>query len=172
MRSKLKEHLPFLVDAGWPPSLVFAAHCLLSLAFNAYDQMPSLDVPMHLLGGLAIAYFFHAFIRYGDRLGLVRVGSRRAEMIMVFGLVAAATVVWELAEFLADHYFHLGAQPSVANTMKDQLMGLVGGAGYIALSVRKESPREDAEIAIPGNSDYRQQPAPPADHLHARRTVR
>lgn len=147
MTSKLKEHLPFMLEAGWMPSLVFAVHCLLSLAFNAYDRMPSLDVPMHLLGGLAIAYFFHGCVAYGDRLGLVRIGSRRAEMIMVFGLVAAATVAWELAEFLADIFFHLGAQPSVRNTMKDQFMGLVGGAGYIALSVKSTSVRTEAELS-------------------------
>lgn len=136
MGSKLKEHLPFLIEAGWMPSLVFGMHCFLSLAFNAYVRVPSLDVPMHLMGGLAIAHFFRVVLAYGDRLGLIRVGSPRAEMIMVFGLVALATVVWELAEFLADYCFHLGAQPSVRNTMKDQFMGLVGGAGYLALSAK------------------------------------
>ena len=136
MGTRLKPHLPFLIEAGWLPSLVFAVHCVLSLLFHAYERTPSIDVPMHLLGGAAIAYFFHVVVAYGDRLGLVLVGSRRAEMIMVFGLVALATVVWELAEFLADRFFQLGAQPSVANTMKDQLMGLVGGAVYIGINAR------------------------------------
>lgn len=147
MRTGLREHLPFMIDAGWLPSLVFAVHCVLSLAFHAYDRVPSLDVPMHVFGGLAIAYFFHVVVAYGDRLGVVRVGSRRAAMIMVFGLVAAATVVWEFAEFLGDYFFHLGAQPSVANTMKDQFMGLVGGIAYIGFSVRKESTGAQAQLA-------------------------
>ena len=134
--SKLKDHLPFMIEAGWFPSSVFILHCVLSLGFDAYDVLPSLDVPMHLLGGAAIAYFFHVVIAHVDRLGWVRVGSRTAELILVFGLVAAATVVWEFAEFLADYFFRLGAQPSVANTMKDQLMGLVGGVAYIGVRLK------------------------------------
>lgn len=134
--SELKKHAPFMIEAGWLPSLVFAVHCILSLAFDAYDRIPSLDVPMHLLGGLAIAYFFHVVVAYGDRLGWVRVGGRTAEMIMVFGLVALAAVVWEFAEFLSDYFFRLGAQPSVANTMKDQFMGLAGGAVYVGFRLR------------------------------------
>lgn len=134
--SELKKHAPFMIEAGWFPALVFLIHCVLSLAFNAYYHAPSLDVPMHLLGGLAIAYFFHVVVAYGDRLGRVRVGSRAAEMIMVFGLVAVAAVVWEFAEFLSDYFFRLGAQPSVANTMKDQFMGLVGGAVYVGFRLR------------------------------------
>lgn len=54
----MSKHFPFLIEAGWFPSLVFLLHCVLSLAFDAYDRAPSLDVPMHLLGGVAIAYFF------------------------------------------------------------------------------------------------------------------
>lgn len=127
----MKKHLPFFISAGWLPSAVFLVHCVLSLGFKAYDRLPWLDVPMHVLGGTAIAYFFHVSIAYGDRLGLVPVGSRRAELVMVFGLVAASTVVWELAEFLADFIFHVGAQRSLSNTMKDQFMGLVGGIAYI-----------------------------------------
>ncbi|MBI2385475.1 MAG: hypothetical protein HYV14_05605 [Elusimicrobia bacterium] len=134
--SRLKEHLPFLIEAGWSPSLVFILHCVLSLGFDAYDVLPSLDVPMHLLGGAAIAYFFHVVVAYADRLGWVRVGSKAAESIMVFGLVAAATVVWEFAEFLGDYLFRLGAQPDVANTMKDQFMGLVGGVAYIGFRLK------------------------------------
>lgn len=149
MGSKLKEHLPFMIDAGWLPSLVFAVHCVLSLVFKAYDRTPSLDVPMHLFGGAAIAYFFHVCVAYGDRLGLVRVGSRQAETVMVFGLVAVATVVWEFAEFLADYFFHLGAQPSVANTMKDQFMGLVGGAVYILINARSAPASAPAQLTNP-----------------------
>lgn len=132
----MSKHVPFMIEAGWLPSLVFLVHCSLSLAFNAYHHAPSLDVPMHLFGGAAIAYFFHVVLAYGDRLGWVRVGSKAAEMIMVIGLVAVATVVWEFAEFLSDYFFRLGAQPSVANTMKDQFMGLVGGAVYVGFRLR------------------------------------
>jgi hypothetical protein len=86
---------------------------------------------MHLLGGIAIAYFFDISIEYWVRLGTVHIGSRQAALIMVFGLVATSTVVWEIAEFLADTLFHVGAQKGLGDTMKDQFMGLVGGITYI-----------------------------------------
>lgn len=122
-----------MVNAGWFPSLIFLFHCVLSLGFRAYDRLPLLDIPMHILGGIAIAHFFYQSIVYLDELGLAHVGNRIAALIMVFGLVAAATVVWELAEFAADYFFHVGAQRGLGDTMKDQLMGLIGGTVYIGI---------------------------------------
>ena len=127
-----RKHLPFFLNAGWFPSLVFLVQCILSLGFKAYDRLPLLDIPMHVLGGIAIAHFFYLSIAYLDQLGLVRVGSQTARLIMVFGLVAASTVIWEVAEFLADYFFHVGAQRGLGDTMKDQCMGLIGGIAYSA----------------------------------------
>lgn len=132
----LKKYLPFIISASWFPGLVFAIHCILSLGFKAYDRLPLLDIPMHLLGGAAIAYFFHVSLVYFDELGFVRIGDRTVELIMVFGLVATSTVIWEFAEFLADFFFHVGAQRSLENTMKDQFNGLVGGIAYIGIFSR------------------------------------
>lgn len=129
----MKTYLPMLIRAGRFPGLVFFTHCLLSLGFDAYERLPWLDVPMHLAGGAAIARFFDLVIADLDRRDVLRVGGRPAALVMVFGLVAASTVVWEFAEFLADVFFDAGAQPGLANTMKDQLMGLVGGIFYIGV---------------------------------------
>jgi hypothetical protein len=144
MISKLKPHLPFLLEAGWPPSLVFLAHSIMSLGFHAYDLVPWLDIPMHLLGGVAIARFFDVSLEYLDELGIVRIGSRKAVLIMVFGLVAASTVAWELAEFVADALFKVGAQHGLADTMKDQFNGLVGGIAYIGIFSERLSPARAA----------------------------
>lgn len=131
MRAALKGSLAEFLRAGLPPCLVFGLHCVLSLGFDAYDKMPLLDIPMHLLGGIAIAFFFHSVIKSLDRRGIVRVGSRRAELVMVFGLVAFAAIAWELAEYMADTVFRFGVQSGIGDTMKDQLVGLIGGAVYI-----------------------------------------
>ena len=141
---KLKKLLPYAINAGWLPCLVFFIHCTLSLGFNAYDRVPWLDIPMHLLGGIAIAYFFDVSIENLDRLGFVRIGSKQAVLIMVFGLVAASTVVWEIAEFLADTFFHVGAQKGLGDTMNDQFMGLLGGIAYLGVfRMLRVSNRED-----------------------------
>lgn len=121
--------------AGWFPGLVFAAHCVLSLGFHAYDRFVWLDVVMHLLGGVAIAYFFDALVANLDQLGVLRLGDRRTTLVMVFGLVAVAALGWEFAEFAADALFSAGAQRSLANTMKDQFMGLTGGLVYVGFFI-------------------------------------
>ena len=129
-------HVRFLVRAGLFPSLVFALHCVLSLAFNAYAKLPWLDVVMHVLGGLAIATFIDQGLRYLVKLEVLRLDGRAARSLMVFGLVAASTVFWEFAEFLADRLLDVGAQRSVANVMKDQFFGLVGGCAYLVWAAK------------------------------------
>lgn len=57
-----------------------------------------------------------------------------------------AAVIWEFAEFVSDRYFGTGAQVSVADTMGDLLMGMLGagvvmvGWGWIQLQ-RFKAPR-------------------------------
>lgn len=132
----MKKHLPFMFAAGWFPSLVFMIHCVLSLGFDAYDRLPGLDIPMHLLGGVAIAHFFRVSVAYLVGIGVLRIGGRPAMLLIVFGLVASATVAWEIAEFLADAFFEAGAQRNLADTMKDQFNGIVGGVVYLGLAGR------------------------------------
>jgi hypothetical protein len=121
-----------LVRAAWFPALVFGVHCVLSLGFNAYDKLEWLDVLMHFLGGAAIAHFFDGCVGLGQEAGFVSPGDRAARLLIVFGLVAFATVAWEWAEFVADTFFQAGAQRSIANTMKDQFLGVLGGVVYVA----------------------------------------
>lgn len=132
--------MTILLRAGTFPWLVFAIHCVLSLGFNAYERLDWLDVIMHFLGGAAIADFFFQIIGHLDRQGIMRAGGKAAVCLMVFGLTAASTVIWEFAEFLADAFFNAGSQPGVANTMKDQFMGLIGGIAYLGCLFAAERP--------------------------------
>ncbi len=45
-------------SAGWAPALVFVTHVVASRGIGAYRTLPELDTPMHLVGGVAIAFFF------------------------------------------------------------------------------------------------------------------
>ena len=53
----MSEFLEILKKAGWAPITVFVAH-LVASEIGGYDVFPPLDTPMHLLGGVAIAFFF------------------------------------------------------------------------------------------------------------------
>lgn len=117
--------------AAWPPLVVFLVHVAASLA-GGYEREPRLDVAMHLLGGIAIACFFAGVL---DALG-----RRRAELRLDARLFAAlilsstgcAAVLWEFAEYLSDRFAGTAAQRGLEDTLADMLLGLVGGAVFVA----------------------------------------
>jgi hypothetical protein len=127
-----------MVKAFWcavpAPAIVFLVHCVLTLGFNVYDRFTWFDVPMHFIGGVAIAHFFTVTLRTMGAEAEWRVGSATIFYIAVGELVGISTVIWEFAEFLADTVLELGAQRSVANTMKDQFFGLAGGLTYLIIA--------------------------------------
>lgn len=114
-------------SALWAPLAVFVAHVILSLAFNGYQRMPALDIPMHLLGGMAIAFFFSRLLDIlGDYTIVARVdGLLRA--IFLMALTATAAVLWEFAEYISDHSFGTQAQGGLEDTLLDMLLGILGG---------------------------------------------
>ena len=46
----------------WPPMLVFLLHVCLFRIWNAYFFLPWIDIPMHFLGGLSMAYSLSAIL--------------------------------------------------------------------------------------------------------------
>jgi hypothetical protein len=119
--------------AGWAPAAVFAAHVVASKGFDAYRHVPHFDVPMHLLGGVAIAYFFHAGSRLGSAAGVLAPYHRLTHGLLVFGLTCATAVFWEFAEFLADRYLGTNMQGGDLNdTLLDLLLGMCGGLALLA----------------------------------------
>jgi hypothetical protein len=128
-------------SAGWAPALVFAAHAVASLGFGAYERFPPLDIPMHLLGGIAISFFLGRLYRAAERLGLLGRPARSMYVVVIPALATAAAVLWEFAEFASDRVFRTRAQLGLEDTLLDMLLGCVGSVVYVALSA---SPRGGA----------------------------
>ena len=116
-----------LRQAAWAPVAVLTIHVVASVGWNIYHWLPDFDIPMHFAGGLAIAYFFGGCYRVAMQFGLLGSPSQVVYPLTVFGLTCAAAVVWEFAEFLADHRFGIRSQTSLADTLLDLLMGMLGG---------------------------------------------
>lgn len=117
--------------AAWPPVLVFTVHAIASRAMHAYARWPLLDVPMHLLGGVAIAFFFEralAVLREARELGPA---DPRLEPVLLMALVGTSTVLWEFSEFFADRLLGTRAQLGLEDTLADMAIGLAGGALYL-----------------------------------------
>jgi hypothetical protein len=58
-------------------------------------------------------------------------------LIVIITLTATAAVIWEFAEFLSDQVLETDLQGSIANTMQDQFLGILGGATWAFIFYRK-----------------------------------
>ncbi len=124
--------------AAWAPISVLAIHAVAVQCFDIYSRFPDFDMPMHFIGGVAIAHFFVVCYRSASERELL--GHQATVMFppMILGLTCLAAVVWEFVEFAADQQFGIHSQPSLADTMLDLLLGLLGGAVLITWSLRRK----------------------------------
>ena len=117
------------------PVIVFALH-LAACLFGGYGAIPFLDVPFHLIGGFSIGlslYGVDSFLRPEREL----LGTNKLQQfIMVIGTVSFAAVCWEYFEFILDQTVRSGFQSSLADTLKDFLMGQIGGAASFLIISR------------------------------------
>ena len=121
-----------------PPAVVLSIHGVLSLGFDAYTRVPSLDIPLHLAGGVAIAYTFHSCLTLAENASLIQLAHPILRVLLVVCLVTSAATGWEFVEFTSDSLLATGAQKSLADTLLDMFLGILGGALFItALALRK-----------------------------------
>ena len=117
--------------SGWPAIALFAFHVIASRGFHAYDHFPPLDIPMHILGGIVIAYFYHGASVTASRCGIIGPFHRVTHIVLVLALTCTTTVFWEFGEFIVDRTFGTQAQLGLEDTLKDMLLGICGGIALI-----------------------------------------
>jgi hypothetical protein len=113
--------------SGWPAIALFSFHVIASRGFDAYERFPPLDIPMHILGGVVIAYFFHGACLAASSHRIFGQFHRVTHMVLVFALTGTATVFWEFGEFISDRTFGTHAQLGLEDTLGDMLLGICGG---------------------------------------------
>ncbi len=118
---------------GWMPIVVFIAHEICAHLVDGYRRWPPIDIPLHLAGGFAIAFFIHgAVTTFGDRR-LIKHPDWIVHLALVFGLTCAAAVFWEFAEWAADHTIGTRCQLGLDDTLGDLLNGVLGGTALMVL---------------------------------------
>lgn len=117
---------------GWAPIAVFVAHVVMSRVFGVYEDLPGADIPMHLLGGVAIAHFFLGATTLPQATPILGATSRPGRTILAMALVCTSAVIWEFLEWTGDALQVTNAQGGLDDTMLDQLLGIMGGAVYLA----------------------------------------
>ena len=121
----------------WPPILVFSLHIFLVRVINIYSYYPWLDMPMHYLGGLSMAYSLSlAGTALQERKTISRLDNS-IELVLIFTGVITIAVFWEFGEFLLDHFLGTNLQVSLPNTMQDLLMGILGAGTIVVLKIYK-----------------------------------
>jgi hypothetical protein len=118
------------------PALVLLAHGIASNVLDLYRVFPNLDVPFHFMGGFSIAYTSTQVLSCLEKEKITVVLNRVVFLVLILALTATATVFWEFAEFIGDALLDTNIQISLANTMQDQFMGILGGVAWISLSYK------------------------------------
>ena len=120
------------VRASWFPIVVFVVHVILSRGLDAYTVQPWADIPMHVLGGVAITYWYaRTLLGVEERLFQESKTGYPIWLLFLFALTGMTTGLWEFAEFLADHFFDAGARKSLPDTMLDMALGFAGALLFL-----------------------------------------
>lgn len=110
------------------PLAVFAIHAAISLpGFDLYHTWPSIDIPMHFLGGASIALTAKAFLDVLKKREFINVFPWHIWLFFVIAIVGFAAAAWELFEFALSEITNLMLQGDQRDTMFDMLNGLLGG---------------------------------------------
>ena len=118
------------------PTLLFCLHLVMVFG-GIYERYPRLDIPMHVLGGVFIAYSFSLAVMYFQERKLLSELNICSRSVFLFALTSTATVIWELGEFTIDFFFGTNAQASLEDTILDMFLGLVGGTALIVFLARR-----------------------------------
>ena len=121
-----------IIRAGaWLPVLVFGTHILMARVFHIYTAWPDVDIVMHFGGGFAIAFFVSGCFRALPRGEVNRSRIVLLELLLIGSLTTTSAVFWEFREFANDLWFGTNSQVSLANTMQDLAVGIMGSGLFI-----------------------------------------
>ena len=128
-----------MLRGAWAPLAVLLASFPLAATPYAESAYP----PLHLLGGMALAYFFRRAVRLaylGWPPGL--------SSLVAFALACTGALAWEVAEFAADFVLGTRLQEGLLDTMTDLILAAAGAAAWLALR-RCPKPRLPPRPALP-----------------------
>jgi hypothetical protein len=122
-----------LRESAWAPLSVVGFY-VLGLTLHLFDKYPTLDIPTHFMGGVAITYFYRSAIRNSQRI----VGDIPLSIRIIFAFTCTGTtiILWEFYENIMDHVFGFHMVRGLEDTIVDMFVGL-SGALVLSLLYRK-----------------------------------
>ena len=117
---------------SWAPFLIFLIHVFSITVIDIYDFWPEFDTPMHIAGGISIAYFFTGAYIVAKSLKLIGQSIKFIKYLFVFSLTSTVTIFWEYAEFASDRFLGTRMQGGIGETLLDMILGMLGAVLYIS----------------------------------------
>lgn len=108
------------------PILIFTTAMLLRY-FGFYSIFPFLDIPLHLIGGAAIANTFILIFKSWENKSLISIKDKPIYVLLIVSIVALFATLWEFWEFVMTQITNSVWQGNLQDTMKDFSLGLIGG---------------------------------------------
>jgi hypothetical protein len=136
----VEKTLSRLVKIIWPPIVVFLIHRVVLSGLNLYAAYPWIDIPMHFLGGLSIAYSVSSGLTYLQEKKILLPMDTFIHLLLTITTTVTTAVLWEFLEFLTDQFYGTNIQISLANTMQDLFFGMAGAITLIVFRfIRKKT---------------------------------
>ena len=110
------------------PLAVFITHLILTLGFDIYGNFSRFDILMHFIGGLSIGYSYILFYKFLQQENIIISKDLILNIFFIISIVALTAVLWEMAEFVSDYFYHTRVQVSLDDTMLDMFLGILGGS--------------------------------------------
>jgi len=120
------------------PIVVYLAHLIARDVLHLYSLYPNVDMLFHYIGGLSIAYTVSQILSHLESEKITAPLNRMLILVLVLSLTATTAVFWEFAEFISDQWLGTTLQPSIANTMQDQFLGILGGSTWALIYFKRD----------------------------------
>ncbi len=119
---KLKDLIKIIIF----PFLVYMLGYSLQASWDNYQVLWWPNRLVHLLGGLSFAVVGYFVLEIFKKLKWIITTNKVVDFFIILFFVMSVSVFWEFREFLSDKYLFTHSQISVADTVKDMFMGMVG----------------------------------------------
>ncbi|MEE9421515.1 MAG: hypothetical protein V3V50_00010 [Gammaproteobacteria bacterium] len=116
------------------PLLLITLHTVAILT-GIYGLVNHFDSIMHFVGGVVSAVSVLGILAYAIEKDWIKIDDQNVSRLLVIGMVALIALAWELFELGFDAYFGTHWQPSIRDSLKDQVLG-VFGAVMVVLKLR------------------------------------
>lgn len=117
------------------PSIVFMTSEIAYRLYPKWAEAMHFDSYLHFIGGMSIALSSAYIVNLFDE-EIFQKNNRLAKAYLISTSVVVAAVLWEFYEFLHDQMYGSKFQPSIADTMKDLLLGMLGGITFCWLYLK------------------------------------